>query len=205
MNQGFTLYDLKSVFQCIADGDAVAFRELFDAFRKKLYAGAFKITKSADAAEDIVQEIFTRIWENRCCLKEVEDPAAYIFTIAYHESFRYLKRVAADQKLYESVRRRMKTSDNKTEEWLEVKETEQIVHHLINELPTQRQLIYKLSREEGLSYKEIADRLHISSLTVKKQLQLALRNIRSGLSKIGPLLALFLAISLFVCMTRVFL
>lgn len=192
MNQGVTLYDLKRVFQCIAESDAIAFRELFDAYRQRLYAGALKITKSADAAEDIVQEIFTRIWENRLCLKEVEDPSAYIFTVAYHESFRYLKKVAADQKLYESVRKRMKVADNKTEEWIEVKETEQIIHHLINELPTQRQLIYKLSREEGLSYKEIGDRLHISSLTVKKQLQLALRNIRSGLSKIGPLLALCL-------------
>jgi RNA polymerase sigma-70 factor (ECF subfamily) len=180
------------VFQCIAESDAIAFRELFDAYRQRLYAGALKITKSADAAEDIVQEIFTRIWENRLCLKEVENPSAYIFTIAYHESFHYLKKVAADQKLYEAIRKKMIAADNKTEEWLEVKETEDIIHHLINDLPTQRQLIYKLSREEGLSYKEIADRLHISSLTVKKQLQLALRNIRSGLSKIGPLLALCL-------------
>lgn len=192
MMQEYSLYELQVLLNRIAEGDAVAFRELFDAYKRKLYSGALKITKSTDAAEDVVQEIFTRIWENRLCLKEVENPSAYIFTIAYHESFRYLKKVAADQKLYEAVRKRMKTTDNKTEEWLEVKETEQIVHHLIDELPSQRQLIYRLSREEGLSYKEIADRLHISSLTVKKQLQLALRNIRSGLSKIGPLLVLCL-------------
>ncbi len=192
MMQNYSLHELQILFNQIAEGNATAFKELFDAFRQKLYAGAFKITKSADAAEDIVQEIFIRIWGNRLCLKEVENPSAYIFTIAYHESFRYLKKVAADQKLYESIRKRMKVADNKTEEWIEVKETEQIIHYLINKLPTQRQLIYKLSREEGLSYKEIGDRLHISSLTVKKQLQLALRNIRSGLSKIGPLLALCL-------------
>lgn len=192
MMQDYSLYELQVLFKRIAESDAAAFKELFDAYRQKLYAGALKITKSADAAEDVVQEIFTRIWENRLCLKEVENPPAYIFTIAYHESFRYLKKVAADMRLFELLKNKLSITNNETEENLEVQETRQLIDEMIEELPPQRQLIYKLSREEGLSYKEIADKLHISSLTVKKQLQLALRNIRSGLSKIGPLLALCL-------------
>lgn len=191
MMQDYSLYELQELFKQIAKGDAAAFKALFDVYKKKLYAAACKITKSTDTAEDIVQEIFARMWEKRLQLTDIEDPAAYIFTIAYHESFRYLKRVSTDRQLYESLRLRMKTEDNKTEEGIEVKETQEIVNHVIEELPSQRQLIYKLSREEGLSYKEIAERLHISPLTVKKQLQLALRNIRSGLSKSASLLILF--------------
>lgn len=194
MTQDYSLYELQVLFKQIAEGDTTAFRELFDAYRQRLYAASCKITKSNDAAEDIVQEIFTRIWEKRVYLTEIENPEAYIFTMAYHEAFRYLKQVSSDQKLYESLKNRIKTANNKTEEWLEVKETQQLIDHVIDGLPSQRQLIYKLSREDGLSYKEIACRLHISPLTVKKQLQLALRTIRSGLSKMTSLLVFFLFI-----------
>ncbi|TAN14559.1 MAG: RNA polymerase sigma-70 factor [Chitinophagaceae bacterium] len=195
MTQDYSLYELQVLFKQIAEGDATAFRELFDAYRQRLYGASCKITKSNDAAEDIVQEIFARIWEKRVYLTEIENPDAYIFTMAYHEAFRYLKQVSSDQKLYESLKGRIKTANNKPEEWLEVKETQQLIDHVIDRLPSQRQLIYKLSREDGLSYKEIACRLHISPLTVKKQLQLALRTIRSGLSKMMLLLVLLLFIN----------
>ncbi|MGH2644864.1 MAG: RNA polymerase sigma-70 factor [Chitinophagaceae bacterium] len=194
MMQDYSLYELQELFRKIAGGDTTAFKELFDAYKQKLYAAACKVAKSTDAAEDIVQEIFARIWENRSILKEVENPSAYIFTVAYHESFRYLKKVSSDQKLYEALRKRIKILEEGPEKKLELKETQQQIAHAIDELPPQRQLIYKLSREEGLSYKEIADKLHISPLTVKKQLQLALRNIRTVLSKMTFLLLLFIFI-----------
>lgn len=190
MKQDYSVNELHILFKLISQGDTAAFKELFEAYRGKIHAAVYKVAKSAHAAEDIVQEIFTRIWENRLHLPGIDNPSAYIFTIAYHESFRYLKKVSADQKLYESLKTRIKILDNKTEEWMEVEETQRVINQVIEALPPQRQLIYKLSRENGLSYKEIAVRLHISSLTVKKQLQLALRNIRTGLAKIRPLLML---------------
>jgi len=190
MKQDYSVDDLHILFELVSRGDTVAFKKLFETYRGRLHAAAYKVAKSADAAEDIVQEIFTRIWENHLHLAAIDNPSAYIFTIAYHESFRYLKKVSADQKLYESLKSRIKIMDNKTEEWMEIKETQQAIDQAVEALPPQRQLIYRLSRENGLSYKEIAVRLHISSLTVKKQLQLALRNIRTGLAKSRPLLVL---------------
>lgn len=194
MKQDYSVNDLQILFKLVSKGDTAAFKELFEAYRGRLCAAAYQVAKSTDAAEDIVQEIFTRIWENRLHLCEIDNPSAYVFTIGYHESFRYLKKVSQDQKLFEALKSRIKIMDNHTEEWMEVTETQRIIDQVIEALPPQRQLIYKLSREGGLSYKEIAGRLHISSLTVKKQLQLALRNIRAGLSKIRPLLFLLFLI-----------
>jgi RNA polymerase sigma-70 factor (ECF subfamily) len=191
MMRNFSLYDQKVLFRSIADGDVTAFRVLFEAYNKRLYGAALKITKSTYAAEEIVQEVFTCLWESRSCLANVDNPPAYIFTVAYRKTFRYLKMVAADTKLLQSLQGRINEVHNETEEWLEVNETREFIDSAVNELPPQRRLIYKLSRENGFSHKEIAEQLHISSLTVKKQLQLALRHIHSSLARIAPLLALF--------------
>lgn len=192
MRQDHPPFDHKIVLKRVAEGDVTAFRMLFDAYNKRLYAAALKITKSSYGAEEIVQEIFTDLWEGRSNLADVDNPAAYIFTVAYNRTFRYLKKLAADSDMRRSLKYRISDSHNETEEWMEMNETREIIESAVNGLPSQRQLIFKLSRETGLSHKEIAEQLHISPLTVKKQLVLALRNIRSSLARISPLLAFIL-------------
>lgn len=190
MLQELSLYDQKRLFQDISKGDTAAFRVVFDAYRVRLYAAILKITKSVYAAEEIVQEIFTSLWEGRSNLANVDNPPAYIFTVAYNRSFRYLKKVAADAQLHKTFISHVKTTQNDTEEQLGVKETRELIDHIINELPPQRKLIYKLSRESGLTHQQIASQLHISPLTVKKHIVLALRTIRDNLAKVAPVLAL---------------
>lgn len=192
MGKDNALDDQRSLLRRIAEGDIAAFRMLFDAYNARLYGSALKITKSPYAAEEIVQEIFACIWEHRSHLGEVDNPPAYIFTVAYNQSFRHLKKVAADSKLYQSLLSRAMPGHNETEEWLDLKETEKLINHAVEELPRQRKLIYKLSREKGLTHQQIAQRLNISPLTVKKQIVLALRNIRNGLADVAPMLAFFL-------------
>jgi RNA polymerase sigma-70 factor (ECF subfamily) len=190
--QALSEHDQKILFRRIAQGDIEAFRNLFDAYRTRLYAVALKITKSSYGAEEIVQEIFVSLWEGRPNLAKVDNPSAYIFTIAYNKSFRFLKRVAADSVLYDSLRLGVELARNETEEWLNVKETNEFIDRAIEELPPQRQLIFKLSRERGLTHKEIAHQLDISPLTVKKQMALALHYLRSILARTAPVLAFFL-------------
>jgi len=189
--QNGSLYDQKSWLRLVSEGNVAAFRRLFDAYNKRLYAVALKMTKSAYAAEEITQEIFTSLWENRANLASVDNPTAYIFTVAYNKTFRYLKAIAADTRLLTSLESRLSNAHNDTQEWLDVNETRSLIDAVVKTLSPQRQQIFKLSREEGLSHKEIADQLHISPLTVKKQMVIALRNIRSGLARIAPLLAIF--------------
>lgn len=174
----------------MAGGDTAAFRTIFDAYRLRLYGAAFKLTKSDYAAEEIVQEIFTALWESRANLADVENPPAYIFTIAYNKTFRYLKKASNDQAFLATLARKGE-GHSETEEYLDVRESEAMINDAVKILPPQRKLIYKMSREQGMSHAEIAEELNISPLTVKKQVQLALQSIRETLAKTAPLLALF--------------
>jgi len=183
-------YNEKDLFLQVSEGDVTAFRTVFDAYRLRLYGAAFKLTKSEYASEEIVQEIFTALWESRANLANVENPPAYIFTIAYNKTFRYLKKVSNDQAFLQSLARKGEGHSD-TEEYLDVKESEGLINDAVKDLPPQRKLIYKMSREQGLSHQQIAEELHISPLTVKKQVSLALQAIRENLAKTAPLLALF--------------
>ena len=185
-------YEQQQLFNAIAAGDITAFRQVFDLYRQRLFAAALKITKSGYAAEEIVQEIFASLWESRSQLEKVENPPAYIFTIAYNKTWRYLKKTSGDNARLQALLKRADDRDNHTEEWIDVRESHQILETAIRQLPKQRQLIYRMSREEGLSYEQIAERLKISKLTVKKQMALALQNLRNIVSKRSPLIALFL-------------
>ncbi len=197
MTQDFDTAELKIWFESIADGDPTAFRRVFDAFRSRLYAASLKITRSPGAAEDVVQEIFTSLWESREKLRDVDNPSAYIFTIAYHKAFRWLRQTAARSALVEALAQRSCPEENETEQRFTLKEMRQLVEETVAELPPQRQWAYRLSREAGMSHREIAAHLHISELTVRKHLQLALRHIRTRIAKLGPLLVL-------VCGSRFF-
>ncbi len=181
---------MKLLFQSISQGDIGAFRELFDSYNKRLFAAAFKLTKSRITAEDIVQEVFAALWEHKGRLGTVDHPEAYIFTIAYNKTYRHLKKIASDARLYESLKEQIKVAHDSTEEWLDVKETQQIIDREVEKLPSKRQLIYKLSRKDGLTHQQIAEHLNISPLTVKKQIALALRQIRAGLGQTTPVFLL---------------
>lgn len=186
-----SIYDQQLLLKKIATGDTVAFRELFDLYRNRLYASALKITREPHIAEDIVQDIFIALWEGKAGLGQIDNPSAYIFTVAYNKTFQYLKKMAANTALVQELIVQSANGDRGTEEWLEIKECQALIHQAIEELPARRQLIYKLSREQGFSHDEIARQLNISRLTVKKQIVLALDNIRTSLAKSAPLLALF--------------
>ncbi len=192
MQRNLPIGEQKILLKQMADGDIAAFRQIFNAYKNRLYAAAFKLTKSTYAAEEIVQEIFLTLWEKRSNLATVENPPAYIFTTAYNKTYRYLKKVAADGRLYQSLQRRIKKRNCNTQEELDVKETQRLIDRLIDELPSQRRLIFRLSREDGLTHQQIAEQLAISPLTVKKQIVLALRHIRSSLAYLSPVLASFI-------------
>lgn len=171
------------LFQRVAKGDASAFKQIFEIYRLDLYRTAFGLTKSRSVSEDIVQEVFKDLWEGKHNLAGVENPSSYIFTIAYRKSFRHLKQVSENRALFEELKKNLRSLSDCLDQKMEAEETSQILRKIVDDLPPRRQQIFRLSREKGLSHAEIAEKLDISPLTVKKHITLALHTIRTGLAK----------------------
>lgn len=168
----------RALFTRVTAGDEAAFREIFNRYKEPFYATALKMTHCGDTAEEIVQNVFVSLWVRRSGLAGVESPSAYLFASLYHDIYRHFREQAMQRKLKQQVFARTSFAENPTEESLSYKECESTLQHVIGQLPPQQQLVYRLSRQDGLSRDEIARQLDISPNTVKNHLLRALKYIR---------------------------
>lgn len=170
-------YNEKTLLKKIAVGDDHAFRELFNLYKERFYAVALKMTRSDEVAEDIVQDVFMNIWTKRESIMNVENPSSYFFTCVYRRVYQHYRKIALEKKLLQAVSSG-KESVNTTEEMILAHESENLVFQAIAKLPPQQQLVFKLSKQEGLSREDIACRLNVSPNTVKNHLSSAIKFIQ---------------------------
>ena len=165
----------------MASDDHDAFRQLFELYADRLHAAVYNYTKSRFIAEELVQEVFIKCWNHRSHLKEVLDPTAYLYRMIFNHINTYLKRTANERRILEKAQAWMNSGQDATVQQLEANEMLRIITAAIERLPSQKKIIYRLSREQGLNYQEIADRLHLSPNTVKNHLVEAMRLLRGYL------------------------
>lgn len=170
-------YDEKALLAEIATGDERAFRKLFDLYKERFYAVVLKMTNSDEVAKDIVQDIFMNIWGKRESLVDIENPSSYFFTAVYRKVYHHYRKIALEKKLLQIVPSVNETV-NTTDEMVLAHESESLISQAIAKLPPQQQLVFKLSKQEGLSREKIAHQLHISPNTVKNHLADAIKFIR---------------------------
>jgi len=178
----------------LTEGNHLAFNALFQEYSGRLYRFALGYLKSKEEAEELVQEVFTRIWEKRRDLKEELSFKSYLFTIAFNIIRKHFNTRAkileyCKSAIYKDVE--MQSSQKTTYDSLH-----QYIHDLVNHLPQRRKEIFIKSRLEGLSIKEIAGELNISHKTVENQLTVALKFIRTNLNKEISTTTMFLILSL---------
>lgn len=178
----------KNLFQRIAEGDETAFRQLFHHYNCLLRPFVVKLTKSDFAAEEVLQEVFLKIWLYREKLVDVENPKAYIVRIVSNESINYLQLLARNDRLSAVMRRHPATEPSSAEQRLAYQETEKLIREAIGQLPPGCRQIYQLSRDENKRIPEIASSLNLSDSTVKNQLVKALKVIRLHIARATPLL-----------------
>lgn len=174
----------------LQQGDNNAFTEIYNRFWKLLFAIAFKHMESKEAAEEIVQEIFMRLWDRRNEL-DIKALGPYLATACKYAVF---KQIAKDKLRREKISghvRGLAPSDNELESLIHARFLEQILSTVIDTLPTQCKIVYRLSEEEDLKIPEIADRLQISSNTARNHLARARQIIRSTLREAGASILLF--------------
>ncbi len=171
-------------FAPIAAGDQLAFERLFREHYKPLCAFARQYVKDVEKAEDLVQDLFFRLWQDREKVQVTMSIKAYLFASVRNRCLNALAVQGRTRSLDEEV-------DDQGQE--ELTSEEERTHRLarvqaaIEALPEERGKIFKLSRYEGLKYQEIADRLGLSVKTVDNQMGKALKTLREDLKDLMPL------------------
>lgn len=185
------LYDEARVLRLLTEGSENAFGVLFDRYRPKIYRLALKFLRSPVLAEEIVQDVFLKIWLKRTRLNDVKNLDSYIFISAKNATldvFRKLAAKAAAEGGYASIRDVV--DDSIDNSMLEAQYAE-MVQQTLALLPAQQARVFHLAKIEGLSHEAIAAQMNISKLTVKKHMANALQFIRQRLHRhLIPLLLL---------------
>jgi len=179
--QDNTLKNESLLVHNLAKGNLLAFNTLYKEYSGRLYRFALGYLKSKDEAEELVQEVFTIIWEKRKDLKEELSFKSFLFTIAFNlirKHFRTKAYMAEYLKTGMSDCLDMQTSQKITYDSLY-----QYINELVIQLPSKRKEIFIKSRFEGHTIKEIAEELQISHKTVENQLTDALKYIRTNLNR----------------------
>lgn len=177
-------------------GNESAFDIIYETYCDKIYRLAFRFLKDREQSEEIVQECFINLWMSRQKLNPEGNIWLYLYVIAKRLSLNTLRQICQSRELTGKLINYTTTVHNNTEEDILVHDLEQFTEKIINQLPKQQQLIFRLSRIEHLSHKEIADQLQISPNTVKNHMVEALKTLKSHLqySDLIFFLALFFRI-----------
>lgn len=175
--------NIQECFQRLAEGDLSVFEAFFEAYKKRVFGVALKMLKSPTEAEDIVQEVFLSIWQSRERLDKVSDPEAYLFTITHNAIYTHLRKASRNEQLLTAIIHQIAQRQHTTEDSIAAHETGKLISEAIQQLPPQQRIVYKLSKQEGLSYHEIAEHMHISQNTVRNHLSVAVKTIRTLLKK----------------------
>ncbi|MBS1662867.1 MAG: RNA polymerase sigma-70 factor [Bacteroidetes bacterium] len=171
------------LFRQIAIGDEAAFGELFRRYDRRIYPFVLKMIKSEVLAEEITQEIFIKIWKTRERLPSIDQPEAYIFTIAARHTLDQIKKKLNENRMLQRLSTTLYPVHNDPEEMLLFKDKEALVQQAVDQLTPQQKAVYTLSRQQGLSYEEIGQKLGISPNTVRNHLVKALQSMRDWLEQ----------------------
>lgn len=199
-------YNEKELFEQISEGNETAFKIFYESIESDCAAYAYRLLRSWDAVKEIMQETLIRFWLYRDKLTGMEYPKAYFFRMLANECSRHLARhnfTENKMKLFEwQYKSGVDPASNQTEMDISYRETSRLVAAVVAKLPPQRQTVYKLSREAGLTLPEIAEKMGVSRDYVKKALMAALQLIRKKLREEGRYTDIMYAFCLFETIFR---
>ena len=180
----------------LSNGNEIVYNELFTSYYQSLCMFARKYVEDLDQSEEVVQDVFVKIWKNRDQLIKISSLKTYLFTS--------VRNGCIDQIRKENVRKKYinETIKNSVDyyepEILPDDELADKIKAAINQLPKQRKKIFQMNKTFGLRYKEIAERLNISPKTVENQMGIALKQLREILKDCFPIFFLFYIIKFLI-------
>lgn len=164
----------------LQNGDKVAFYQIYERYSKKVYGFVLRYIKHDTDAEEIVQEVFVKIWEARNRIDAYSSFDSFLFTVAYNITVNLLRKKLTEKKYFEYLKTIQEPDDtSEVENEIRFNELNEKVNQLLDQLTPRQKEIFLLSREEGLSHDEIAKKLDVSINTVKKHVSNTLAFLKS--------------------------
>ena len=186
------LHNEQELLQRIAAGDEAAFTTVVDGYWNKIFSVALTYIKIPALAEDAVQEIFLKLWKNREKLRNVISLDNYLFIVIRNEVFSAMRKKGPQYPVGSYLESTLEEKAPLAAQALEAKQLQELIKTAIDLLPDRRKEALKLSREQGLSYDEIAERMGLSKNTVKIHMVKALNFLRAYIQEHGDLISILI-------------
>lgn len=167
----------------VARKDESAFRSVYDTYHPIVYTYALKYLKSEIDAEEVVHEVFLKLWLRDSNALPINNLNSYLRTLARNRSLDILRRKALENRLDLQSAVTWHEDHNETEELIILNDTKKILERGIELLPPQQKQVYRLCRDEGMKYEQAAELLHLSPATVHTHMKLALKFLRTYIQR----------------------
>jgi RNA polymerase sigma-70 factor, ECF subfamily len=187
----FILYSDEKLIQEIRADNMFAFDVLYKKYSKRLYRFGYSILKSREEAENLVQDVYLNLWENRHKVEKGSSIKYYLFTIAHNSAISIIRKKIKESEFVEYLKSLQEVNEEPVNVELEYNELTNKLDEIIQTLPHRQKEVYLLHRVEGLKYNEIAERLHISVNTIENHMSRALKTIREKLGNYSLIALLF--------------
>ncbi len=165
--------------ELVAEGDENAFRFLFESYSDRVFGVALAYTRVPQMAEEVVQDIFLKLWTRRSELPSISKLESYIFIIARNHILNLLRNIAREKAMLQEHRHQWEDVHAAAAETVYMhKQSQQVFEEALLRLPPQQRTVFMLHRKHGLRLHEVADRLSLSRNTVRNHLARAMASIR---------------------------
>ena len=161
--------------------EAERFSRLYKLYKERVYQYAFLLTQSRFHAEDIVQEVFLKLWINRRQLDHIENFNAWLYTMARNKTLDRFRAISRERSGLKELQLQTNCCSCTTEEMIDKKENKKLLRLAVDSLSPQRKMIYQMIRISGWKREKVARALDISPNTVKCQMTTALKQIKEYL------------------------
>jgi len=190
LNQKKKINDADLVHR-IKYGEKEAYQELFNKYAPKIYHFSLSYLKNDADAEELVQDVFLKVWEKRKILDSTQNIKTYIFKIAINTIYDFIRRKNIENAFNDFAKENYETNSNSTWNTIVLEDMQATLKKLVAQMPEQRRKVYKLSKEDGLSNEEIAQKLKLSKRTVENQLYRAVAFLKEHLKNDSAIALLF--------------
>lgn len=187
----FILASDEELMQEIKADNMLAFDILYKKYCKRVYKFGYSILKSKEESENLMQDVFLNLWENRNKVKKDSSVKSYVFTITYNSAISIFREKAREYEFVEYLKSLQEINEEPVNVELEYHELANKLDEVIKALPQRQKEVYLLHRFEGLKYSEIAERLNLSVNTIENHMSRALKTIREKLGNYSLIAILF--------------